>query len=70
MCPAAKTRKTNTQKRHERIRAAYRKRYTDQSRPRLYTREYIISQLADEYCLSMATVEGIIWTKPEEAKAA
>ncbi|MBO2009191.1 hypothetical protein [Hymenobacter negativus] len=70
MCPAARTRKTNTQKRHDRIRQAFRERYTNKPRPRLYSREYVISQLADEFCLSMATVEGIIWTKPEEAKAA
>ncbi|HEX8350418.1 MAG TPA: hypothetical protein VF598_10690 [Hymenobacter sp.] len=67
MC-AAVTRQTNTQKRHARIRAAFRDRYTNKPRPRLYSREYIISQLAEEYCLSMATIESIIWTKAKEAK--
>ena len=66
MCAAAKTRQTNTQKRHERIRQAFRDRFTNKPRPRLYSREYVISQLAEEHCLSMATVEGIIWTKEKQ----
>ena len=62
MCPAL-TRQTNTQKRHERIQAAFRERYTSKPRPRLYSREYVVAQLAEEFCLSIKTVEDIIWTK-------
>ena len=62
MCPAL-IRQTNTQKRHERIRAAFRERYTSRPRPRLHSREYVVAQLAEEFCLSEKTVEDIIWTK-------
>ncbi|AHJ98951.1 hypothetical protein [Hymenobacter swuensis] len=61
MSPRAKTRQTNKEKRDNRIRAQFRKRYTDQPRPRMYSREYVISQLAEEFCLSMHTVEDIIY---------
>ena len=59
------TRQTNTQKRNERLRRAYAERYTHKPRPRIYTSEYVIAQLAEEYCLSLKTVEGIIWIKPK-----
>ncbi|MCB2379819.1 hypothetical protein LGH70_19640 [Hymenobacter sp. BT635] len=62
-------RKTNREKRNARIRAQFKKRYTDAPRPRKYSREYIISQLAEEYYLSMHTVEDIIYAS-EETKAA
>ena len=61
-CPTL-TRQTNTAKRHERIRAAFRERYTSQPRPRKWSREYVVAQLAEEFCLSGKTVEDIIWTK-------
>ncbi|TGE23517.1 hypothetical protein [Hymenobacter metallicola] len=62
-------RKTNREKRNARIRAQFRKRYTDAPRPRKYSREYILAQLAEEFCLSMHTIEDIIYGA-EEAKAA
>ncbi len=63
MSPALK-RRTNTDKKYERIRHEFKKRFTDQPRPKKYTREYIIALLADEFFLSMKTVEDIIYTKP------
>ena len=62
MCPAL-TRVSNTQKRHARIRLAFRERYTTKPRPRVHSREYVVAQLADEFALSPATIENIIWTK-------
>ena len=63
MTQRALTRQTNYDKRNQRIRDAYYKRFTLQPKPRIYTREGIIAQLAEEYCLSMATVEDIIRIK-------
>ncbi len=68
MSPSIK-RRTNTEKKYERIRKEFRKRFTDQPRPKKYTREYIIAQLAEEFYLSMKTVEDIIYTKPAELEA-
>ena len=63
MTQKALTRQTNYDKRNRRIREAFAKRYTHLPRPRLYTREYVISQLAEEFCLSMARIEDIIRIK-------
>lgn len=63
MTQQALTRQNNLDKRNRRIKDAFEKRYTHLPRPRLYTREYVISQLADEFCLSMARVEDIIRIK-------
>jgi hypothetical protein len=53
----------NLAARNEKIREAFAERYTRQPRPRKYTREYIIAQLAGEYFLAMDTVEDILYTK-------
>jgi hypothetical protein len=53
----------NLAARNEKIREGFTERYTRQARPRKYTREYVISQLALEYFLSMDTVEDIIYQK-------
>jgi hypothetical protein len=63
MSPRAKTLKSNKDKRNTKIRDEFRQRFTDAKRPRVYSREYVISQLAQEYYLSMATIEDIIYTK-------
>ena len=63
MTQKALTRQTNYDKRNRRIKEAFEKRFTRQARPRLYTREYVLAQLADEFCLSMATVEDLIRLK-------
>ena len=55
------TRANNTEKRNGRIRDAFYARYTNQPRPRKHTREYVVSGLAEEFCLSPATVEGILY---------
>lgn len=62
MSPAL-TRKTNTERRNNRIRQQFKQRYTEQSKPRRYTKEFIVDQLAQEFCLSTATIERIITTK-------
>jgi hypothetical protein len=51
----------NLAARNEKIREAFAERYTRQPRPRKYTREYIIAQIAGEYFLSMDTVEDIVY---------
>lgn len=56
-------RQQNRLRRNERIREAFRQRYTDAPRPRKFSREYILAQLADDFCLSVATIEDIIYAK-------
>lgn len=57
------TLKTNREKRNAKIKEEFRKRYTDAARPRMYSREYVLAQIADEKDLSIATVEDIIYAK-------
>ena len=64
MSPLLSAQKRNIERKHERIREQYEKRYTNAARPRKYTREYIVSQLALEFYLSMSTIEDIIYSKP------
>jgi hypothetical protein len=61
MTTRAFTRQTNYDKRNGRIKDAFEARFTKQPKPRIYTREYIISQLAEEFCLSMSTIENILY---------
>lgn len=56
-------RQQNRLRRNERIRHAFQQRYTDVSRPRKFSREYVLAKLADEFCLSVATIEDIIYAK-------
>ncbi len=63
MCAAALTRKNNTEKRNKKLRDAFYERYTNLPRPRKYSREYVISQLAEEFNLSMSRVEDILYAK-------
>jgi hypothetical protein len=60
------TRQKNIERRNALIRAEFKRRFTDQEKPKRYTREYVISQIAMERCLSMGTVENILYTKPAE----
>ncbi|TGE23543.1 hypothetical protein [Hymenobacter metallicola] len=55
------TRQTNKNKRNERIRAAFQRRYTEAPRPRKFSREYIIAELADEFFLATSTLENILY---------
>jgi hypothetical protein len=55
------TRATNSDKRNQRIKDAFYARYTNQPRPRKHTREYVVSALAEEFYLSVATVAGILY---------
>lgn len=61
MTKNALTRQTNYDKRNRRIKDAFELRFTKQVKPRIYTRAYIISQLAEEFCLSMSTIEDILY---------
>lgn len=63
-------RQANRLRRNDRIRHAFRQRYTDAPRPRKFSREYVLAQLADEFCLAVATVEDIIYAKREPAAGA
>jgi hypothetical protein len=49
MPTAALTRSANTDKRNQKLRDAFYARYTSQPRPRKLSREYVVSQLAEEY---------------------
>jgi hypothetical protein len=60
---ATLARQANLDKRNQAIRDAFYTRFTKQARPRIYTREYVLSQLAQEYHLSMATVERLVMPK-------
>lgn len=63
-------RKANTERRNAKIRATFDKDFTEQARPRRYTREFIIARIAADVCLSMATVEDIIYKTPSANKLA
>lgn len=58
-------RQQNRLRRNDRIRQAFSQRYTEAPRPRKFSREYVLSKLADEFCLSVATIEDIIYAKAE-----
>lgn len=53
-------RQNNLDKRNLAMRDAFYLRFTKQARPRIYTREGVIAALAQEYHLSMTTVERIV----------
>lgn len=57
-------RQQNRLRRNDRIRQAFRQRYTEAARPRKFSREYVLAQLADDFCLSVATIEDILYAKP------
>jgi ribosomal protein L18 len=59
-------RQQNRLRRNERIRQAFRQRYTEAPRPRKFSREYVLAQLADDYCLAVATIEDIIYAKADD----
>jgi hypothetical protein len=59
----SETRQANIEKRNRRITEAFHSRFTYKPRPRLHTHECVISQLAEEFCLSMARIEDNIRIK-------
>jgi len=63
MNTAATVRLANLDTRNRKIREAFYQRYTRVSRERKPDRELVLAQRAEEYCLSVATVEGILWTR-------
>ncbi|MDF7813626.1 hypothetical protein [Hymenobacter sp. YC55] len=69
MSPRVTTLKSNKENRNTKIREEFHRRYTEAKRPRMYSREYVISQLAQEYYLSMATIEDIVYSKVEKQAA-
>ena len=68
--PTMTTRQLNRLRRNERIRQAFRQRYLDAPRPRKFSREYVLAQLADDFCLSVDTIEDIVYTRPSDDDAA
>jgi hypothetical protein len=60
-----KTRAERTADKHQKIRDLFKKRFTDQPRPRIYTSAYIISCLAEDFYLSMRQIENIVYSKPK-----
>jgi hypothetical protein len=62
--PIMTVRQQNRLRRNDRIRQTFQQRYTDAARPRKFSREYVLAQIADEYCLAVATIEDIIYAKP------
>ena len=63
------TRQQNRLRRNDRICLAFRQRFTDAPRPRKFSREYVLAQLADDFCLSVATIEDIVYAKTPPAAA-
>jgi hypothetical protein len=64
------SRAVRTLRKHQRIRELFAKNYTNQKRvngARVYTREYILSKLSEEFYLSIRQIENIIYSaeKPE-----
>lgn len=47
--------------RNQKIRELFEARFTNQPKPRIYTREGVIAKLAEDFYLSMGTVENIIY---------
>ncbi|GGF22422.1 hypothetical protein GCM10011383_37560 [Hymenobacter cavernae] len=68
MTARVRTLQANKQKRNDKIKEEFRKRYTDAARPRMYSREYVLAQIAEERDLSIATVEDIIYAKQPRQK--
>lgn len=60
-------RQQNRLRRNDRIRQAFRQRYTEAARPRKFSREYVLAQLADDFCLAVATIEDILYAKAPAA---
>jgi hypothetical protein len=63
----SEARKQRTAKKHQRIRDLYEKRYTKQRKvngAKIYTKDYIMAKLAEEFFLSIRQIENIIYTKP------
>jgi uncharacterized protein YqiB (DUF1249 family) len=63
----SEARKQRTALKHERIRELYEKNYTNQRRvngAKIYTKEYIMAKLSEEFFLSIRQIENIIYTKP------
>jgi hypothetical protein len=60
------TRQLNRLRRNDRIRQAFRQLYLQAPRPRKFSREFILAQLADDFCLSVSTIEDIVYTRPED----
>jgi len=59
------TRQLNRLKRNERIRAAFRARYTNVPRPRKHSREHVLAELAEEFFLAVTTIEDIVYVQQE-----
>jgi hypothetical protein len=64
------SREARTKRKHAKIRELYEKRYTHQKRvngARVYTREYILAKLSEEFYLSIRQIENILYSveKPE-----
>jgi hypothetical protein len=63
----SEARKQRTAKKHQKIRDLYEKRYTKQRLVRgakIYTKEYVLAKLSEEFYLSIRQIENIIYTKP------
>lgn len=66
MTPKQLARSERLERRNKQMQDAFYRRYTNQPRvdgAKIYTREGVIAALAQEYHLSMATVEKIVLPK-------
>ena len=57
------TRCDRTERRNQYLRDAFYARYTSLPRPKKVSREWVITQLSEEYHLSTRTVERILYRK-------
>lgn len=70
MSSRALIKKANLEKRNARIREQFRKQYTDQPKPRKRTRDQVVAQLVEDFCLSLTTIERIVYTQDSAATPA
>lgn len=60
---ATAIRLSNLEKRNRKLRDTFYKRYTNKPRLQKPSREYVVQQLADEYFLSVKTVDRLLYTQ-------
>ena len=53
----------NTEKRNQKLRDAFYRRFTLLPHPKKVSREYVVAQLAEEFNLSTTTVDKLLYVK-------
>lgn len=61
MSPSTLVRQANTEKRNQRLRDAFYQRYTNVPRATRPDRDWVVAQVAEDFFLSVKTVEQLLW---------